>query len=158
MPNVANAPALRPLAAVIGLNCRRLRGDVTRNELAKYARGVGLRWDTSKVRDFESGRSAPTFATVLAASLALSYATGGDVTVADLVATPLGEVAVVLNDRLAPLGEKVAAAVRGEPLRLGEDDHFSSLLIEVQRNCRPVRQAPSPSTRLRAGPGLTKNV
>ena len=154
MPNVANAPALRPLAAVIGLNCRRLRGDVTRNELAKYARGVGLRWDTSKVRDFESGRSAPTFATVLAASLALSYATGGDVTVADLVATPLGEVAVVLNDRLAPLGEKVAAAVRGEPLRLGEDDHFSSLLIEVQTQLSTRQASPQPIDEVKSRSGL----
>ena len=103
---------------------------MSRNELAKYARGVGLRWDTSKVRDFESGRNAPLFATVLLALLALSYATGRDVTLADLLATP-DEVAIVLNERIAPLGAKVSAAARGEPLQLDEDDHFSSLLVEL---------------------------
>lgn len=130
-------PALIDLAHVVGLNCRRIRTDagVTRNELAKVARGVGLRWDTSKVRDFENGRSAPTFATVLAAAAALTRATGADVTLADLVSTP-EEVAVVLNDQLAPSGARVVAAVSGDALRLDEDDRFSSMLAEVHTQLR----------------------
>lgn len=63
----------RPLAALLGDNCRRLRERVgaTQDELARCARGVGLRWDAAKVRRFESGEVAPGFATVLAVSLAL---------------------------------------------------------------------------------------
>jgi transcriptional regulator with XRE-family HTH domain len=61
------------IAAVLGANCQRIRtgGGVTQDELARAARQVGLKWTASKVRDFESGRSAPTFATVLALTAAL---------------------------------------------------------------------------------------
>jgi len=63
-----------PIAKVLGTNCRRIRRNagVTQDELAKAARQVGLKWTASKVRDFESGRSAPTFATVLALTAALN--------------------------------------------------------------------------------------
>jgi transcriptional regulator with XRE-family HTH domain len=63
-----------PIAAVLGANCRRIRTDagVTQDELARAARQVGLKWTASKVRDFEVGRSAPTFATVLALTAALN--------------------------------------------------------------------------------------
>lgn len=47
---------------------------ITQDELARYARNVGLRWTASKVGDFERGRRAPTFATVLAVSAALQWA------------------------------------------------------------------------------------
>jgi transcriptional regulator with XRE-family HTH domain len=59
---------------VLGVNCKRIRrdADVTQDELAKAARQFGLKWTASKVRDFESGRSAPTFATVLALTAALN--------------------------------------------------------------------------------------
>jgi transcriptional regulator with XRE-family HTH domain len=62
-----------PIATVLGINCKRLRTEagITQDELAKAARRVGLRWTPSKVRDFEAGRSAPTFATVLALAAAL---------------------------------------------------------------------------------------
>jgi transcriptional regulator with XRE-family HTH domain len=64
------------LAAVLGANCKRIRTDagVTQDELARHARDFGLRWTASKVRDFEVGRTAPTFATVLALSAALDRA------------------------------------------------------------------------------------
>ncbi len=63
-----------PIAVVLGANCRRIRTDarVTQDELAWAARQVGLKWTASKVRDFEVGRSAPTFATVLALTVALN--------------------------------------------------------------------------------------
>ena len=69
-------PALRPLAEVVGDNCKRLRAriGITQDELAKYARYVGLRWRASSVGDFEAGRAAPTFATVLAVAAALQWA------------------------------------------------------------------------------------
>lgn len=47
---------------------------MTQDELAQTARQFGLKWTASKVRDFESGRSAPTFATVLALTAALNGA------------------------------------------------------------------------------------
>jgi transcriptional regulator with XRE-family HTH domain len=118
------------LAGVVGSNCRRLRGDagVTRNELAKHARAQGLRWTDSKVGDFEAGRTSPTLATVLAISVALSYATRTDVTLAELMAD---DGFVVINDQLAIKGSKLAGAARGEPWRLDKDDTFASLLVEI---------------------------
>jgi transcriptional regulator with XRE-family HTH domain len=63
----------RPLAALIGKNCKRMRERVgaTQDELARCAREVGLHWDAGKVRRFESGDVAPSFPTVLAVTLAL---------------------------------------------------------------------------------------
>jgi transcriptional regulator with XRE-family HTH domain len=64
------------LAVVVGRNLKRIRSDagVTQDGLARCAREVGLRWTASAVGDFEAGRSAPTFATVLAVTLALQMA------------------------------------------------------------------------------------
>ena len=75
----ADDPVTKPLASVIGAHVKTIRVDsgVTQNELAKYARGVGLRWTTSKVGEFERGQYNPTFATVLLVQLALRYAPGG---------------------------------------------------------------------------------
>lgn len=81
-------------------------GGVTQDELARYARRIGLRWTASSVGDFEAGRSAPTFATVLAVTLALQMALedaaerrhempGWRVMLADIVS---GEAHVALTD------------------------------------------------------------
>jgi len=120
------------LAAVIGGNCKRIRtaAGVTQDELARYARDLGLRWNASKVADFEAGRAAPTFATVLTASLALDHslteaalAGGGSaarVTLADLVSSGKW---VALNDALRFRGGDLADVCRGEPWKLSRD-HF----------------------------------
>jgi transcriptional regulator with XRE-family HTH domain len=65
-----------PLAKLIGANCKQLRTSigVTQDVLAVYACNYGLRWDAAKVGRFESGSVAPTFATVLAVTLALQAA------------------------------------------------------------------------------------
>ena len=113
------APTQRlAIAAVIGRNYRTIRNEagVTQNELAKYARAAGLNWTASKVGDFENGRNAPTFATVLAATVALSNAAHQKVLLADLVEFDEGY--VVITDRIVPRGPKVAAAARGKPLVL----------------------------------------
>src|SRR4029079_10690638 len=91
-----DAAAQLPVAVVIGRNCREIRdkAGVTQNELAKYARAAGLNWSASKVGDFESGRNAPTFATVLAATVALTNATGQQVLLADLLAFDEGYVRI----------------------------------------------------------------
>jgi transcriptional regulator with XRE-family HTH domain len=96
-----------PLAAVLGANCRRIRtnAEVTQDELARAARQVGLKWTASKVRDFESGRSGPTFATVLALTAALDSITNDQVALADLVSAD-GE--VTITEDFEPTGDRLA--------------------------------------------------
>lgn len=103
-----------PLAVVVGQNCRRIRteADVTQNMLAKTARNFGLRWTTSKVGQFERGQNTPTFGTVLAVSIALSWATERDVLPADLLEF---DGFVELNTDFKLTGPKVQAALRGVP-------------------------------------------
>lgn len=133
MVHVVHEPA-KPLAKVIGANCRniRLAAGVTRNELAKYARAAGLRWTDSKVGDFESGRSAPAFATVLAVTVALSNATNRSpaITVAELLADEQSG-RVIVTDQIVPLASKLADALRGQPLILDAADVDASLDVEI---------------------------
>lgn len=126
---VADQPS-ESLAKVVGRNYKDIRvaAGVTQEELARSARGVGLRWTASIVGDFEAGRSAPTFATVLAATLALQNALRDagkqrqqaperDVTLADLVA---GDGFVALNDNFGVSAALLAEVCRGavfEPRR-----------------------------------------
>jgi transcriptional regulator with XRE-family HTH domain len=122
----------QPLAVVVGQNCKRIRtsAGVTQEELAKYAHRMGLRWGASAVGDFEGGRSAPTFATVLVVTAALSKALevvavqrgepyGPGVTLADLVG---GRGYVELTDALPFIPEAVIADVcrRGRPFEVDE--------------------------------------
>lgn len=103
--------ASRPLAEVVGANCKRIRTStgLTQDELARYARGLGLRWNAAKVGDFEAGRSAPTFATVLAVSLALHSAARND-------AVRSGKV-----DEVSVLFSELLAAEDGAQLQINED-------------------------------------
>lgn len=73
------APPTKPLAEVVGENCRRLRGGIglTQDDLARYGRHFGLRWRASSVGDFEAGRSSPTLATIIAVAAALQMALDG---------------------------------------------------------------------------------
>lgn len=114
-------PRSESLAVVVGQNCKRIRSasGVTQNMLAKDARNNGLRWTASKVGDFESGRTAPTFATVLSLSIALSHATGTNVTLADLVRF---DGFVKFNDERKVPGRKVVDALRGKPWQLTAED------------------------------------
>lgn len=120
-----------PLAAVLGQNCKRIRtaAGVTQDELARYARRFGLRWTASKVRDFEVGRTAPTFATVLALSAALDSATARRtgripdnlleidldprtrVRLADLV---MSDQFITVTEEFDPRGQRVADYCAGE--------------------------------------------
>jgi transcriptional regulator with XRE-family HTH domain len=112
------------LAVVVGRNCKRIRSaiGVTQDELAERARLVGLRWTASAVGDFEAGRSAPSFATVLAVGMALQIALEDTaeqrnetpqwgVTLADLLE---GDGSVALTDRMAVPTRLLAAACRGQ--------------------------------------------
>jgi transcriptional regulator with XRE-family HTH domain len=112
------------LAVVVGRNCKRIRSaiGVTQDELAERARLVGLRWTASAGGDFEAGRSAPSFATVLAVGMALQIALEDTaeqrnetpqwgVTLADLLQ---GEGSVALTDRMSLPARLLAAACRGQ--------------------------------------------
>lgn len=113
----------QPLAKVLGENCARIRRaiGITQDDLALHARAVGLRWNAAKVGNFEKGRSAPTFATVLAVTVALQNALRGaakrrhetsdwGVTLADLVA---GDGFVALNDNFGVSAALLAEVCRG---------------------------------------------
>jgi hypothetical protein len=117
-------PVAEPLAAVLGHNCRRIRTTlgISQDALARHARGVGLKWNAAKVASFEAGRSAPTFAQVLAVTLALQTAwddrqkSGAaptiDVTLSELVRVRGGF--ITLNDTLDVAGVELAALCSGE--------------------------------------------
>lgn len=91
------------MAEVLGANCKHIRtaAGVTQDELARHARMAGLRWTASKVRDFEVGRTAPTFATVLALSAALDDATAPKRAGENLMEITKGEPRVRLADLVA---------------------------------------------------------
>lgn len=112
------------LSWVVGANCRRIRTTLgmTQDDLARYAKTLGLKWTASKVGDFEAGRYAPTFATVLVVLLALNLAAadspgrGEDsaiegFTLADLLA---GNGLVALTDTLNVPGDQLADVCRGQ--------------------------------------------
>jgi transcriptional regulator with XRE-family HTH domain len=120
---------LPTLSEVVGRNCQRIRTEngLTQNDLARYGRQVGLRWNAAKVGDFEAGRSAPTFATVLAVTLALQKAvdhvatrqaaspTSPEVKLADLIGRgPALRGLVAVNDSLDIGAVDLAAVCSGD--------------------------------------------
>ena len=130
------------LPVVVGQNCRRIRAEhgVTQAQLATHARRLGLRWNNTKVSDFESGRSKTPFGDVLTAVLALDNAVAAGpgpfrvlradgtvvsrrrprVTLADLVQS---DGFVSLTADFAPVGTAVAAVCSNKPWELsGGDD------------------------------------
>lgn len=135
-----------PLAAVIGGNCKRIRTNagVTQDELARCARDLGLRWNASKVADFEAGRAAPTFATVLTASLALEHAAQevaqarGRVsrTRASIAELVVSDGFVELNDELRLSGGELADACRGEAWRFDRAGYHR----QIEKSMRAVHQ------------------
>jgi transcriptional regulator with XRE-family HTH domain len=119
---------------VIGRNCKRIRSEIgiTQDELARCARRLGLRWTEAKVGHFEHGRSAPTFATVLAVTLALQMALEDaaaqrgeapdwGVTLALLVGRE-GDIA--LTDSFSVPAELVEAVCRGRIFTLNDPQYL----------------------------------
>jgi transcriptional regulator with XRE-family HTH domain len=120
----------RSLAEVVGANCKRIRSEtgITQDQLARYARLHGLRWNAAKVGDFEAGRSSPTFATVLVVGMVLQRAredanlveqlSGGkgdtpDVTLADLLDSSEHGF-ITLNDSLSLKTAELPDVARGQ--------------------------------------------
>ena len=74
-----------PLAKVVAVNARRLRGSATADELARVARSGGLNWGTGRISDLEHGRVSPTVQTLVLLAGALGVLHVKPVTLADLV-------------------------------------------------------------------------
>ena len=83
--------------------------------------------------DFESGRTSPSFGTVLAAAAALSAATKTEVRLADLVESPDF---VTITDKLDPAGGVLANILRGDrtwgSLRRREVLYYASKRVDLQ--------------------------
>lgn len=155
-----------PLALVVGRNCKRLRKQIgiTQDELARYARDNGLRWRASVVGDFEAGRSAPTFATVLAVSLALEKAaqdarvrgakSSVTITLDELVSF---EGSIQINEDLALPSHLVAAVCRGKswPVYVDGTD-WSADSLRFQQDLMG-ESALTPSERVMVRSGLTED-
>lgn len=122
------------LAVVVGRNCERLRTMIglTQDELARYARDLGLRWKASSVGDFEAGRSAPKFATVMIVIIALQWALE-DVEARD--PKPPGE---------RPGGVSLSDLMQFDGLVMLSDtfEVFGSLLVDACRGYVPTLDSP----------------
>ena len=66
--------------------------------MARAAQRYGLPWTSGRVGDFESGRTAPSLPTLVAAAAALGEAIGRPVSLAELVT---GKGQVHINDQLS---------------------------------------------------------
>ncbi len=103
------------LADVIGGNARRVRmkAGLTLDQVGIAARRRGLRWNESRVADFEAGRVAPNLGTLAALCLALADAGCGEATLPALLTsvTP-----VQINDRLTLRSKDLANLLSGHPI------------------------------------------
>lgn len=81
----------QPLPQVVGHNARRLRGDHTLENVATYARDIGVKWSSGSVSTIELGRSKCTVETLFTLSIVLTLLAERDnrdappVTVRDLL-------------------------------------------------------------------------
>lgn len=107
----------RTLAEVVGMNARAIRLDsgATLDDVARAAKRYGLKWNTGRVGDLESGRIAATAPTLFALAATLASVTRKRVALADLVRFNGW---VELNEGLTVAGDALTAAFTGEPVRL----------------------------------------
>lgn len=139
----------RSVAQVIGENCKRLRsgGQVTMESFASTARDYGLRWNTGRIGDFESGRVSPTLSTLYAVTAALSRALDRPVHIYELIhdfdqnygAGDGGMVMVEVNETITVPDYSIAEALRGKPVRLPPNlDEFQA---QARVSSRPIKAA-----------------
>src|SRR5271169_877225 len=100
------------VAEVIGAGARALRLDagVTLEQMARTAQRYGLPWTSGRVGDFESGRTAPSLPTLVAATAALGDVIGRPVSLAELVT---GKGQVHINHNLSLDTSALRAALSG---------------------------------------------
>lgn len=126
------------LAAVVGRNARahRKRHGATLEDVAKRASALGLRWNTGRVGDLESGRIPATLPTLVVLAQALGDATDERVSVADLV---WYDGWVELNPALTIRGETLKQSLEGQPLALvardihGQVEKAFGIFEEIRR-------------------------
>ena len=122
------AAVIPSVAAVVGAGAREIRLDagVTLEEMARAAQFYGLPWTSGRVGDFESGRTAPSLPTLVAAAAALGEAIGRRVSLAELVT---GRGQVQINDKLSLDKSALRAALSGEsiaPVLLGPSIYLAA--------------------------------
>ncbi|CRK54417.1 conserved hypothetical protein [Rhodococcus sp. RD6.2] len=106
---------IRDLPVVIGANAKRLRkdADLTLDAMAIAARRRGLKWNTSRVADFEAGRVSPNLATLTAYAFALADAGCGDITLSDLVESSTD---IRVNDAMTLHRTDLHDVMTGDPI------------------------------------------
>ncbi|WP_255028774.1 hypothetical protein [Rhodococcus sp. GA1] len=111
----------RALSEVVGQNARahRTKGEATLDDVARAARFYGLKWNTGRVGDLESGRIPATLPTLFVLAEVLGDVTGERITIADLVWT---DGWVEINPELTVKGETLAKSLQGEPVHLRAGD------------------------------------
>jgi hypothetical protein len=136
-----------PMAAVVGENAKRLRGEHSGAALAKAVTSAGLRWGTARVAELEAARVSPTLPMLLVLCRALSELTGQPIKLADLFA---GDTRVEITDRLhVPLAE-VRAALSGAPVTMATPEKTAGelLLVDYIEKRRPTDWSAIPARRM----------
>lgn len=118
------------LAAVVGQNARRIRGDYRLEDISSAARAIGLKWDTSRVSALERGEVSPTLPTLLALCLTFSEVTQKPVALTDLASYD-GDIQI--TPELVMSGADLAAALRGQPADQRGTDMESAVLATARQ-------------------------
>lgn len=107
------------LAQAIGLNVRRLRqsNNLTLEAVAKASRERGLKWDNTRVANFEAGKVPPSLNTLVPLALALSDCAASPITLGELLAS---DSAIRINDVLAVGPKTLSDWASGKPISAPE--------------------------------------
>ncbi|MDV7176012.1 XRE family transcriptional regulator [Gordonia amicalis] len=146
------------LAVLVGQNARRLRleASLTLDQVARAARARGLRWTESRVADFESGRVSANLGTLIAACMALSDASGKNVTLPDFVSGLVGGGSVHVNDGLVLTTQDVHRIVQGlspvehRTARQSHDDESRMITSPLEEAIANFYRDQAPIGRVRA--------
>lgn len=105
----------KSVAEVAGNNARTLRRDTgaTLEDVTRAIRSCGLRWSTGSIGDLESGRAAPSVATLFTVAAALGDVIGHPVSLAELFA---GDGDVQINDNWSVPLSALRDALSGKPV------------------------------------------
>jgi hypothetical protein len=114
-----------PIAHVVGVNARALRGGHKIDDVAKAVTARGLRWGPGRISDLEAGRVVPRVETLLVLAVAFSDLLGRPIALTDLLAGT-GRV-IVVDNVSAPLAT-VRAALSGQPATLPKSTKSEQLL------------------------------
>ena len=129
-----------PLAEVVAINARKLRGGATADELARVARSGGLNWGTGRISDLEHGRVSPTVQTLVLLAGALTVLHNAPVTLADLVEH---DGMIELAKGFTVSGRAVQRYLRGAPVQIEPQDIPDILEEGRKREEADVKKLPT---------------